>query len=163
MEGTLAAQVLAGLKLDASNLRKSIAETQNPAVLEAKTETEEEASSILNGFLATLEAQRWVESARFLATDAQFIDWAGKRWQGRVEIEKQFAELFVPYAKRDTSFRMESVACGPAFCAVASVLWENVTVPGANAKATHRMMMVLVQEDREWAILLLQITPVVIA
>jgi hypothetical protein len=43
----------------------------------------------------------------------------------------------------------------------ASVLWENVTVGGESTKSLHRMTVILAPQGQEWAISLIQVTPVV--
>jgi len=120
----------------------------------------EEAVASLYGFLATLESNNWVQSALYFAENAQFIDSTGKRWRGRQEIEKQFEMLFVPYAKKNVTFRLESADIGPANCLVANVLWENVIITGESAKSIHRMTVILSKEVEDWVIFLVQVTPI---
>jgi hypothetical protein len=43
---------------------------------------------------------------------------------------------------------------------LASIVWENVTVPGQPPQAMHRMTLVLAPESEGWTISLLQVTPI---
>jgi hypothetical protein len=43
---------------------------------------------------------------------------------------------------------------------LASIVWENVTVPGQLPQAMHRMTLVLAPESEGWTISLLQVTPI---
>lgn len=161
-EGSRAARILAELGLKASTLRERMAKGEDPVAFEVKVPYDPKAIEVLHVFLASLTSNIWVECAKRFAANAQFIDWAGKRWIGRDEIEKQFAEMVARYAKRDVTFRVEYVDESPANCRVASILWENVAVAGADARAKHRMTAVLAREDNQWTIFLLQITPIAI-
>jgi len=90
----------------------------------------------------------------------QFIDFSGRRWAGREEIEKNFEVLFAPYAKKDVTFLLESGETEPAELMVASILCENVTASGQSTRSMHRLTIVLAADGEDWAIFLLQVTPV---
>ena len=68
--------------------------------------------------------------------------------------------LFVAYAKKNVTFRLESADIGPANCLVANVLWENVIIAGEPAKSIHRMTVILSKEVEDWVIFLVQVTPI---
>jgi hypothetical protein len=121
------------------------------------------AIATLNGFLASLESPNWAKSSAYFARTVQFIDARGEQWSGYNEVEKQFGVLFLPYAKRDVTFHLESAEIGPGSCVVASVLWRNVSIAGSPARWMHRMTIILAQEGTELAIFLLQVTPVLIS
>ncbi len=161
-EGSRAARILAGMGVEPAPLRELIAKSSEPARGTVKPQTSDEAAATVKGFLASLEAQNWTASAFFFARNIQFIDSKGTRWRGRDEIEKQIEALFVPYAKRDVSFLMESVDPGPPGSFVASVLWKDVIVPGGTARSMHRMSIVIGREDEDWAIYLVQVTQIVL-
>jgi ketosteroid isomerase-like protein len=120
------------------------------------------ATTTLDSFLAGLRLRSWDKLPAFLAQNVQFVDSIGKRWQGREEIEKQFDALFAPYAKKNTRFILEGTSTGPGDCFVASILWQDVVVGAEATKSMHRMTLILVPEGDDWAIVLLQVTPVVI-
>jgi uncharacterized protein (TIGR02246 family) len=113
----------------------------------------------LNRFLAGLKSYDWDRLAPFFARNVQFIDFSGKPWTGRDEIEKNFEVLFAPYVKKDVTFLLESSVTEPAVM-VASILWENVTAGGQSTRSMHRMTIVLAADEEDWAIVLLQMTPV---
>jgi hypothetical protein len=158
VEGSLAAQILL-----ARNVRPGIVEadlgksTRRPSV---QTNLAETAISRLNSFLAGVELYDWEELAPFFSMYAQFIDCTGKRWVGREEIQKQFADLFAPYAKKNVTFILENTTSGPAGSLVASVIWENVVIKGRAEKTMHRMMALIAPEGDSWGIFLLQFTPI---
>ena len=114
----------------------------------------------LNRFLEGLKSYDWDRLALFFARYVQFIDFSGKRWIGREEIEKNFEVLLAPYAKKNVTFLLESSVTEPAELMVASVLWENVTAGGQSTSSMHRMTIVLAADGEDWAIFLLQVTPV---
>jgi ATP-dependent Clp protease ATP-binding subunit ClpC len=114
----------------------------------------------VDNFLVGLGQARWEQIAPFFSASAQFVDWAGKRFVGRDEIEKEFQALFAPYAKKNVTFVLEQAEPAPGQSFIASVLWENVSAGGEAARVMHRMTMALAVEDGDWAIFLLQVTPV---
>jgi hypothetical protein len=50
---------------------------------------------------------------------------------------------------------------GPSETVLASIVWENVTVPGQPPQAMHRMTLVLARKCEGWTISLLQVTPII--
>lgn len=160
VEDSLAARMLLdrGIKLEL--VREWVVKPSGSGSAGVSLQASEEAVASLYGFLATLESNNWVKSALYFAKNAQFIDSTGKRWRGRQEIEKQFEMLFVPYAKKNVTFRLESADIGPANCLVTNVLWENVIITGESAKSIHRMTVILSKEVEDWVIFLVQVTPI---
>jgi Clp amino terminal domain, pathogenicity island component len=98
------------------------------------------------------------ELISLFATNAEFIDVAGKRWNSD-EISKGFETLFAPYAKRNASYVVETVLAETNELFVASVLWRNALLASEQRSWMHRMSIVLVPEGDEWKILLAQVTP----
>jgi hypothetical protein len=159
-EGSFAARILAGMGVKPAPLRESIAKSSESARGSVKPQTSDEAVTTLRGFLASLEATNWAASAFFFASNIQFIDSEGKHWRGRDEIEKHFETLFVPYAKRDVTFLLESVDPGPPGSFVGCVLWKDVIVAGGTERSMHRMSIVVAQEGEDWSIFLVQVTQI---
>ena len=166
---SLAARLLIERGADAGAMREQIARMSGPANVQEPTTQEEkysvsqvleEAISTLESFLAGLKAPNWGQMAGFFAQNSRFVDCTGKCWVGFDEIQKQFELLFAPYSKKNVSCRLESSEIGPAEIVLGSILWENVTVGGEPLRSLHRMTVVLAREDGEWAIYLLQVTPV---
>jgi len=116
---------------------------------------------MLNSFLAGLKSYDWDRLAPFFARHVQFIDFTGKRWIGREEIERNFEVLLSPYAKKNVTFLLEGSVTEPAEIMVASILWENVTAGGQSTRSMHRMTIVLAADEEDWSIFLLQVTPVI--
>jgi hypothetical protein len=160
-EGSFAARILAGMGAKPGPLRELIAKSTESARGAGKPQTSDEAITALSGFLASLEAKYWGASAIFFARNIQFVDSKGRRWKGRDEIEKQFEALFIPYAKRDVTFLLESVDPGSPGSFVGSVLWKDVMVPGGTERSMHRMSIVVAQEGEDWSIFLIQVTQIV--
>jgi hypothetical protein len=117
----------------------------------------------LDQFLGTLKRGAPDELAAFFDAKGQFIDSSGRRWTGRSEIEKGAETLLAPFAKRNASFHLEDTAAGPSHTFIASVLWEFAAASSEHSKSVLRMSIVLAWADEEWAIVLLQVTPVALS
>ncbi|HKV60806.1 MAG TPA: Clp protease N-terminal domain-containing protein [Candidatus Acidoferrum sp.] len=154
VEGSLAAQILLARNLKPDKMEAGLGKSSEA------TNWTQTAISRLNSFLAGVQLYDWQELAPFFSKYAQFIDCSGRRWVGREEIEKQFADLFAPYAKKSATFILEDTASGPAGSLVASIVWENVMMNGKAEKTMHRMTTLIAPEGDSWAIFLLQFTPI---
>jgi hypothetical protein len=117
----------------------------------------------LDQFLGTLKRGAPDELATFFDYKGQFIDSSGRRWTGRSEIEKGAETLLAPFAKRNASFHLEDTTAGPSHTFMASVLWEFAAASTDRSKSVLRMSIVLARADEEWAIVLLQVTPVALS
>jgi uncharacterized protein (TIGR02246 family) len=160
VEKSLAARVLRARGLTAAGVREQLGAAAAAATVKAPPRAD--ALVTLDSFLAGLKWYNWEQLAPFFAEKAQFVDAMGKRWKGRAEIEKQFEALFAPYAKKNVTFVLEDIdVCGIDSLVAASVLWENVTVGGESTRSLHRMTVILASQGEEWAISLVQVTPVV--
>jgi ATP-dependent Clp protease ATP-binding subunit ClpA len=160
--GSFATRILADRGVKLAPLREQLANVSGSGSDEEQQPASDVVIATLIGFLASLKSSNWMASAHFFAKKVQFIDATGKYWRGREEIEKQLEALFVPYAKRDVSFQLESSEIGPVGCVLARVLWENVSIADRPARAMHRMTLMLAMEREDWAIFWLQVTPVVL-
>jgi uncharacterized protein (TIGR02246 family) len=163
---SLAARLLVERGADVHAIRVQIAEKSGsgePNEADGASQELEEAIAIADSFLAAIKAPNWGGMASFFATNSQIVDWAGKRLVGYDEIQKQFEALFAPYSKRSVTSQLESAEIGPAETVVVSILWENVTIGSQSFRSLHRMTLVLARQDEEWAIYLLQVTPVVVS
>jgi hypothetical protein len=100
------------------------------------------------------------ELVEFFLPIAQFVDASGKRWAGLGEIDAGLKELLAPYAKRNSVFHLEEpFVCARDVC-VAFVLWENVVRVQEAEKPILRMTLFLVQSEKDWKIVFVQVTPV---
>jgi ketosteroid isomerase-like protein len=115
----------------------------------------------LNSFLVDLKNNTSPELADFFATDSQFIDIFGKVWVGQEKIKKEFERLFAPFAKKNTTYRIEKTISERTEAALASVLWENAVHTDQTARSVLRMTVVLVPEGKEWTLFLAQVVPVI--
>lgn len=116
-------------------------------------------SAVLDNFLAGL---RWMKSDELIAMFAKngvFVDAVGKRWN-REEIEKSFETLFAPYAKKNAAYLVEDTLTNTNDSFVAVVIWKNAILASMERVWIHRMSVVLVREAEDWAIALVQVTPV---
>lgn len=163
---SLAARLLVESGADVNAIRKQIGETPGSG---KRDETDrasrdlDEAIATADSFLAGIKAPNWGKLASFFATNSQIVDWAGKRLVGYDEIQKQFEALFAPYSKRNVTSQLESAEISPTETVVISILWENVTIGSQSFRSLHRMTLVLARQDEEWAIYLLQVTPVLVS
>lgn len=167
VEASLASRLLRERGVKPEAVREQLAQATGSASVKVVPRPSTTAITTLDSFLAGLklpvisEWHNWEEMTPFFAQNTQFIDSTGKRWIGRDEIEKQFELLFAPYAKKNVTFVVESTDIGPAESLVASILWENVTVGTESTTSMHRMTVILAPEGEDWAIFLVQVTPVV--
>jgi hypothetical protein len=111
----------------------------------------------LESFLAGLKSLNSEELILFFATNAQFIDVAGKAWD-RDEINRGVARLFAPYGKKNASYLIDATLTDTSELFVATVRWNNVSLVTEQQARIHRMGFVLVQEEKHWAILFVQVT-----
>ncbi len=160
VEGSLAARLLRERGLKPEAIREYSAKTRGLVRDEVAAKPGKSAIETLESFLAGLQAYNWDDLAPFFARNTHFVDSGGKHWIGRDEVEKQFEVLFAPYAKKNVTFVLEGAHPGPAGSVLADILWENVTCGGETTKCMHRMTVILAPEDEDWAIFLLQVTPV---
>jgi hypothetical protein len=154
---SLAAKVLLGRGAKPNAIREQMAKGSVSALVSTRP-----AGTILDAFLGLLKRGTADELATFFHEKGQFIDSSGKRWIGRTEIEKGAETLLAPFAKRNASFRLEDTSAGPSHTLLASVLWEFAVASSDRSKSVLRMSIVLAWADEEWAIVLVQVTPVAI-
>jgi hypothetical protein len=161
VEGSRAGRLLRERGLNPATIRVQLAKAPGSASPKAPLEPNRGAIATLASFLSGLKWYNWEQLAPFFSRNTHFVDSRGKCWRGRDEIEKQFATLFAPYAKKNVTFMQEGTYPGPAESAVANILWENVTVGGEATRSMHRMTVIVAQEGEEWVIFLLQVTPLI--
>jgi ketosteroid isomerase-like protein len=163
IEDGLAARILRERGAELAAIRQNVAQLQAVAASSPlPPRPKREPSMRVVSFLASLKRHKWDKLGPFFVEHAQFVDSKGKRWAGREEIEKQFENLFAPYAKKNATFQIEDLSSGPNNSFVASVLWENVGQGDEPTKSIHRMTAVLGLEEQDWAVFLLQVTPMVL-
>ena len=173
MEGSLAGQILLAKGLKAAEIKEQLAKT--PHAANVRTRPEEATSELV----ARLQRRRGLASGKledflsglrdyatcpdklkpFFAKDAQFVDVHGKRWNPE-EIDKEFETLFAPYAKKNTAYTIEETIQDTKDVVVTVVLWKNAILASMERVWMHRMSIVLVPEGEDWAIALIQVTPV---
>jgi len=156
---SLAAKLLIARGAKPNVIREQIALASGSAV--ADTQPSRGALATLDDFLGLLRAGDSQQVAAFFHDKGQFVDSSGKRWLGRTEIDKGAEALFAPFAKRNASLLLEDITKGPSETFVASVLWEFAAASGDHSKSLLRMSIVLASAGEEWAIFLVQLTPVI--
>lgn len=127
----------------------------------AQTDTTK-ALGFLDTFIGALKGDGFQQPADFFDESGQFVDSSGRRWIGRKEIAKGSETLFAPFAKKNASFLLEDTSNGPSETVVASVLWEFAAVSGDPSKSMLRMSIVLASREEGWAIVLAQVTPLLL-
>jgi uncharacterized protein (TIGR02246 family) len=161
IDGSIAARILNEKGCILGPIRQQMATLSSSLSVEVKPRTKVDPVAELHKYLARIRSNNPGELALLFARNAQVVDFKGMRWRGRDEIEKESQRLFAPYAIRNVTSVVESVENGPGGTFVASVLWENA-IGGQPSKSTHRMTVVLAEEDQVWVVLFLQVTPVVV-
>lgn len=115
----------------------------------------------LNSFLSSLKSKTSPELADFFAQNGQFIDISGKMWFCREEIKAGFERLFAPYAKRNTTYRVEKTFSERPEAVLVSVIWENAVYTDQTPRSVLRMTVVLVPEGDQWSIFFAQVVPII--
>jgi ClpA/ClpB-like protein len=163
LQNSLAATLLMARGAKADAIREQIAKPSVLATIQpANIQPSNGPLTILDDFLEGLQGESSKQLAAFFAEKGQFVDSSGKRWIGRKEIEKGAETLFVPFAKKNARFFLESTMDGPSQTVVASVLWEFAVASGGHSKSMLRMSIVLAPAGEEWSIVLAQATPLVL-
>jgi hypothetical protein len=156
MEGSLAAQVLLDRGVRLATLREELAKHPDTAV--TKVDPSRRARLRLEDFLSGLKKHNSEELLPFFAENAHFVDASGKPWN-REEIGKHFETLFLPYAKKNAAYTIEETIRDTSEVAVSIVLWKNAILTSLERAWMHRMCVVLAPEGDDWAIVLVQVTP----
>jgi ketosteroid isomerase-like protein len=154
-----AAKLLGSMGVKAESIRQQIA--ASGGVTERARPQLNSALQAIDSFLATLKGRAPAALAEFFGTKGQYVDSNGKCWTGPEGIAKEGNALFAPFAKKNATFLLEGVVNGPGETVVATVLWEFATCGGQLSKSIHRMSIVMAAEGDGWAILLVQVTPVI--
>ncbi len=161
VEKSLAARLLQAKGAQADAIRVQMAQT---AAFRTESTRPPSASSVAHYDMssAILKKGDPRQLSHFFDHQGQFIDASGNRWAGRPEIEKQAETLLAPFAKKNASFRREETIAGPSHTLIGSVLWEFAAASGDRSTSILRMSIVLVLTEEEWAIILVQLTPVAV-
>jgi len=159
VEASLAGKILQAKGVKVATLRVQMAEVSRAESMNVQTKSSKRAMDTLESFLAGLKWQRAEELLIFFAENSQFVDVHGKRWN-REEICKEFETVFAPYAKKNAAYMIEETLADTSELLVVVVLWKNAILASLERGWMHRMSMVLVPRDNDWAIMLAQVTPV---
>jgi hypothetical protein len=157
LETSLAAQILISRSFKPEPIQEQIAKAPSAGYEAAATIS---AQLRLETFLAGLKRLNSEELIECFAKNAEFIDASGQRWN-REELWKGFDALFAHYAKKNSSYIIETTLAETRELFVAAVLWKNALLASEERIWMHRMSAVLLIEAGEWKILLLQVTVVV--
>jgi Clp amino terminal domain, pathogenicity island component len=102
-----------------------------------------DAMATLSSFLSGLKVETSPELADFFAQNGQVIDISGKMWFGREEIRTAFERLRAPYAKKNTTYRVERTFSERPEAVLASVLWESAVHTDQTSRSVLRMTILL--------------------
>jgi ClpA/ClpB-like protein len=156
VEGSLAAQILHARGVKTESFRAQLAVGPSPIYTASVSISPVLA---LTSFLAGLKWLNSEDLMSFFTKNAEFIDANGKRWN-REEIVKHFETLFIPYAKKNATYVVESTLAETREVFVAAVLWKNALLASQQRCWMQRMTVVLIPSEADWEILLVQVTPV---
>lgn len=157
VQGSLAERVLHGIGIWPEQVREKLAKAGGTA--NVKIQEQSPALTVLEGFLSGLKKYNSEQLLPFFAKNAHFVDASGKPWD-RNEIGKHFETLFILYAKKNAAYTIEEVIQDTKDVVVAVVLWKNAILASMERVWMHRMGVVLIREAEDWAIALIQVTPV---
>lgn len=162
LQDSLAATLLIARGAKAETIRRQVAIPQPPVAIVTSARPAPGALYALEGFLGGLQGEGSHQPAAFFEERGEFIDSCGKRWVGRKEIEKGADTLLAPFAKKNAKFFLEGTTHDSPGTVVASVLWEFPAVSAGRSKSMLRMSIVLASSGLSWAIVLVQVTPLVL-
>jgi ATP-dependent Clp protease ATP-binding subunit ClpA len=159
VEKSMAAQILMARGLTASAVRSQISPQTKPASNPVHESAPNVGGEIVfEAFVAGL-ASKSAELVGLIATQAEFIDVAGRRWSYH-EIRQEFDFLFAPYATKNVTSELEWMLSDNRELFAATVLWKNVPSVVGHSARTHRMSFVLSRPAEKWDIVLIQVTEV---
>ena len=159
LESSLAGRILQARGVKAATVREQAAKVPHAESLKLQPRLVSTATTALESFLAGLKWQKADELTPFFAENAQFVDVHGNIWNDE-QIDKEFDTLFAPYAKKNAEYTIEATLADTSDLLVAVVLWKNAILASMERVWMHRMSVVLVPQDDDWAIILAQVTPV---
>ena len=110
-------------------------------------------------FLAALRDGNRDSLEGTFSPDSCFVDACGKLWQGQKEIVANFELLLAPFSRRGAKHVCDTRSAGNEAVCVATVIWEDVHLPGFSPLDLFRMSMVFVTEEMCPLVYLIQITP----
>jgi uncharacterized protein (TIGR02246 family) len=157
VEESLAAKILRE-KISRELVLKKFPDPDAQPRTQVAWEPASDAIATLQSFLGGLRDKHAEQLASYFMDSGQFVDAAGRRWVGRQEIEKGFASLFAPFAKRRSSFHIEDTAQISEDLLVASLLWRDSVSSATQNPAMLRMSLVMAPRAEGWAIVLAQAT-----
>ncbi|HEV1994352.1 MAG TPA: Clp protease N-terminal domain-containing protein [Candidatus Acidoferrum sp.] len=156
VEESLAGKILREKKFSRELVLEKLPESRPGA--QAAMHSSRAAVDALQNFLTGLRDKHPEQPASYFAESGQFIDTNGRRWVGREEIEKGFAGLFGPYAKRRTSFQIEDTTQPSGEQFIATLLWRDAVSSGDPKPTMLRMSVVMALGAEYWTIVLAQAT-----
>jgi len=156
VDGSVGAQLVHARGVRVEELREKFSKGSRPDLQQTSRKP---ALPTLEEFLTSLKWQNSEFLMPFFADNAQLVDVSGKQWK-REDMRKNFEALFVPYAKKNSSYVIEDTLVDSNDLLVVVVLWKNALVASMERVWMHRMSVVLAPQGDDWAILLMQITPV---
>ena len=156
VEGSLAAQILQARGLRLAEIRGQLLKEVDSAIVQ--TPPRNAALSTLQAFLGGFKEHNSEQLLPFFAKNAHFVDASGKAWD-RKEIGDYFETLFILYAEKNATYTIETIQ-DTNDTVIATVLWKNAVLASMERVWMHRMSVVLVPEGEDWAIVLVQVTPV---
>lgn len=159
----LAAAILHVDKIDLSKLRMKLSGTRNPTVsarISVKPTNADDGKLVVENFLVALRDGTMKDLHDFFAADSCFVDASGKLWRGQNEIVPSLEILLAPFAKRNAKTADETHTSTSATVLVATLIWEDVHIPGFSPLDLFRMSIVFGREEDIPIVYLIQITPI---
>lgn len=114
----------------------------------------------MENFLAALRNGNLKELEDSFGPDSCFVDACGKLWKGQKEIVANFELLLAPFAKRGAKPASETHTSSNETLWAASLIWEDVHLPGFSPLDLFRMSIVFGMDEGISFVYLMQITPI---
>jgi hypothetical protein len=159
----LAAAIVHADKIDLNKLRMKLSGTRNPTVsarISVKPTNADDGKLVVENFLVALRDGTMKDLHDFFAADSCFVDASGKLWRGQNEIVPNLEILLAPFAKRNAKTADETHTSTSATVLVATLIWEDVHIPGFSPLDLFRMSIVFGSEEDIPIVYLIQITPI---
>jgi hypothetical protein len=157
-KGGLGAAILRADKVNLSKLREKLCGSYYTGSISPSAPTERKL--VVERFLAALRDGTLNDLHDFFTADSWFIDASGKLWRGQNEIVPNLEILLAPFAKRNAKPADETHTSTSATVLVATLIWEDVHIPGFSPLDLFRMSIVFGSEEDIPIVYLIQITPI---
>jgi hypothetical protein len=159
----LAATILCADKIDFAKLREKLRDPRHKRHIATAPLDLAHSPNLRGGFDSFIGALRngsIPDLEDFFVSESCFVEATGKLWCGHEEIVPNLEILLAPFAKRRAKPIAQWRALSGATLLVASIIWEDVHLPGFSPLDLFRMSIVFGEYEGVPIAYLIQITPI---